>query len=103
MRDVGARRAPLRAEGLRQRIGTQRANDQTAWRGLGDTDAERPPVVSNVRGLLLDFLTTGTRRGRDDALPAVLGQPPPLRARVVDPSPIDSLDADRERKQPPGD
>jgi 8-oxo-dGTP diphosphatase len=56
-----------------------------------------------MRCLLLHLLATSTWRGYDDALPAVLGQPPTPRAWIVDlSSSIDSAEADRERQQPLG-
>ncbi len=100
MRAVRRCRADIdRAEGLRERVGAQSADDEPAGCGLGDADADGSPVVGDVRGLFLDFVAAGAGRCLDLALPAVLGEPPPPGARVVDlPEPFGSLDAEQQRQ-----
>src|SRR5205807_1014707 len=51
---VGAGRAAVRAERFGKRVGAQGADDEASGRGLGDADTDGPPVVSDVRGLLLN-------------------------------------------------
>jgi hypothetical protein len=101
VRQIGAGRAALGAERLGERVGAQGADDESAGCGLGDADADGPPVVGDVSGLLLDLFTAGPRRGFDSALPAVAGEPQAPGTRVADlPGPLGGLDADQEREQP---
>src|SRR5262249_19565183 len=46
----GARRTVVRAERLGERVSAECADDEAAGSGLGDADADRPPVVSDVGG-----------------------------------------------------
>jgi hypothetical protein len=98
---VGAERAAIGAERFGERVGAQGADDEASGRGLGDADADGPPVVSDVRGLLLDFAAAGARRGGDQALPPVVDQAPVPGTRVVDlADSLGGLDAEQKREDP---
>jgi hypothetical protein len=98
---VGAGRAAARAERFGKRVGAQGADDEASGRGLGDADTDGPPVVSDVRGLLLDFAPTGTRRGGNQAFPPVVDQAPAPGARVVDlANSLGVLNAEQKREDP---
>ncbi len=99
----GSGRALAGAERLGEWVGAQRPDDEAAGFDLGDADADGPPVVGEVLGLLFDVLPAGARCGPDEAFPAVVGDPPAPGTGVVDPAvSLGGFTTKQERQAAPG-